>query len=92
MNNAKWVVFGLCFLAVMAGAGVWWVETKIAQVTTTVNGVVDRVQETVNAPMEAVASMPKAIVQGIGEGVDDMNYGWNRWLKSQGLPYQGRVE
>lgn len=55
LSNAKWFVFGLCFLAVMAALGVVWVEQKIAQVTGVVNGAVTSVKDTVNAPLDAVS-------------------------------------
>jgi hypothetical protein len=52
MSNAKWIVFGFCFLAIMIGLGVWWVECKIAQVTSALS-----------TPMEVVT----AVEQGARE-------------------------
>lgn len=70
MNNAKWIVFGFCFLTVMAGLGVWWVECKIAQVTNVVDGAVESVQETVNAPIDALANAQSGLVDSLNAAVN----------------------
>lgn len=81
MNSAKWFVFGLCFLSVMAGAAVYYVECKIAQVTAVVDGAVESVQDTaqavVDAPMNAVSSFGNNFMTGmdaIGEAVSEVDW------------------
>ncbi|MCC7336537.1 MAG: hypothetical protein IT422_15715 [Pirellulaceae bacterium] len=65
-GNIKWIVFGLCFLALMAAGAVWYVEAKISQVSNLiddkidtakdmVDGAVTQVHETVQAPIRAVS-------------------------------------
>lgn len=81
MNNAKWIVFGCCFLAMVGVAAVWYVERKIAQVTEVVDGAVDSVQETVNAPFKAADTF----LQDAREWNAEANDSINRKLAEQGL-------
>lgn len=67
MSNAKWFVFGLCFLAIMAAVGVWWVENKVNQVTNSINGAVS----TVNKPFEAVSEMASNFDENVLKPVND---------------------
>lgn len=53
-TNVKWIVFGLCFLAVLAGGAVWYVEAKLAQADAMLHKAVTGAKEAINAPFETV--------------------------------------
>lgn len=72
MNNLKAVLALLCALCIMGGVAVWWVESKIAQVTGVVNGAVDSVQETVNVPVTAVKSASTSLAEGAEAVMDPL--------------------
>jgi len=66
MNSMKWIVLGLCFLTVMAGASVWYVEAKFTQAATLVDGAIDKAYAPIKTGADKIVN---PVFEGMGDAV-----------------------